>query len=136
LYLHDKKNNKLWHKFVTCLSTDVGKDEDLAAAATEKDRLKVRKDVKAPLVQGAAAKLIGPAFDVFFQTATRQVREDDGTKRREFVFKTVPTDRQKAKLRGPSFPDVIPAHMGEVWKTLTESYGISPYGADFVKETA
>jgi hypothetical protein len=133
LYLQDKKNGKLWHKLVTCLVNDVGKEEDLAAASNEKERLKVRKDVKAPLVQGSAAKLIGPAFDVFFQTATRSVRDENNQRRTEFIFKTVPTDKQKAKLRGPAFDPIIPAHMGEVWQRLTESYGLSPYGADHNK---
>lgn len=137
LSMHNKKTGKLWHKFVTMLVDDKAADEALAAATDEKERLKLRKDVKAPLIAGAAAKLIGPAFDFFALTGTRRVDGPDGTKVTQFVYKVVPNDKLKAKVRGVKFDPIIPGDMTEVWRRLTDAYMVKPgQQSEDVKEDA
>lgn len=128
LYMHNKKTGKLWHKLVTLLVDDKAKEESLAAAVDEKARQKVPKDVKAPFVQGSAAKLIEPAFDFFALTTTRRVDDpkNEGKKMTQFVYRVEPSEKMKAKVRGVKFEPVIPGNMGDVWDALTKAYLVKP----------
>lgn len=128
LYMHNRKDGKLWHKYLTCLVDDRAKEESLAAAIDEKAKAKLPKEQKVPFVQGSAAKLIEPAFDFFALTGTRRIADPkDSTKRTlEYIYKVVSSDKQKAKVRGVEFPDIIPANMGTVWATLLAAYLVKP----------
>jgi hypothetical protein len=129
LYMHNRQTGKLWHKYLTMLVTDSASEAALAKATTEAERQKLMKDVKTPWIQGAAAKIIGPAFDIFMRTGTRGTRKEDGTKGpAEFVYHVIPDEKQKAKLRGLEFPAVIPANMGTVWTALMNATGMQAAG--------
>lgn len=130
-YMSNTRTGRRWHKFVTMLVTDVGKEEKLLEATTEAERQKVKKEVKAPYIQGSAAKLLGPAFDFFARTDTKRVQdgttEDGKTKfRTDFVYHVAPSEKQKAKVRGVQFPPIIPGNMGEVWGKLIAAYMVTP----------
>lgn len=128
MYMHNKKDGKLWHKYLTMLVDDKAKEEALAATTNPADRAKVPKDQKAPFVQGGAAKLIEPAFDFFALTTTRSIPDPKETGKRttEFVYKVTASDKQKAKVRGVKFDPIIPANMGDVWARLVEAYLVNP----------
>lgn len=108
LYLHNKKDGKVWHKYVTCLESGKVKTDQLTGDLQ-----------KAPLIQGAAASMMGPAFDLIVQM---NVTEKDG--KTEYQYKTSGNQKLLAKSRGIKLEPVEPADMRVIWNKICDQLGI------------
>lgn len=89
LKLNNRKTGQVFHKLVTCL-------EGIKAVRTGKgiDTVTTYTDAHEPMLQGAAAKLVGPAFDIIINTrievvdSVRTFRYLTGTKTRGLILET------------------------------------------------
>jgi hypothetical protein len=101
LKLHNWKTGKTIHKYLTCLEQKPSPD-------------KLTNEVqRAPYLQGAAASLMGPAFDIILETRTRA---GNAEKDRIFEYCCVGHEKLLAKSRGYDLAPVEPANMKDLWE--------------------
>lgn len=128
LGLHNRKNGQLWHKLMTCLDSATLTDAQSAnvaatSDAVEKRRKQTVKEAVGPFIQGSAAKLIGPAFDLVIYAHTKTALVD-GKQTQQFTYQTMKSDKMKVKNRGVDLSSlliddkkvILRADMGEVWR--------------------
>lgn len=133
---HNNKTGQLWHKLMTCLDTSALTDQQAAAiAATEDDKEKRKKqavkEAVGPFVQGSAAKLIGPAFDLVVLTNVK-VKIVDGLPVSEYSYRTMKSEKAKVKARGVDLSMLtidpakatLRADMGVVWREAVKQLDI------------
>jgi hypothetical protein len=102
LMLHNWKTGKPWHKYVTCLENK-----------PQSDKL-TGEVLRGPYIQGSAAALMGPSFDVIIEA--KVVSKDGSDKgKREYVYNCVGHDKLLAKSRGYSLSPTEPADMYKIW---------------------
>lgn len=123
LYMSNKVTGKPYNKYVTCLDTVTAKDD----ATTEEQKKK--KEVLAPFVQGSAQKLMGPAFDLIFQTKKKVYRNDKNDLVTDYKLVCLQTERRKVKQRGLKLADEEPADMRIVWPKIREQLELPEFGA-------
>lgn len=107
LSMHNKVTGKKWHKYVTALESGKASEDKLSGEVQ-----------KAPLIQGSAAALMGPAFDLIFQTRAVKVRDDEGIGRK-YLYYTTGHEKLLAKSRGLKLEPIEPADMAILWKKIT-----------------
>jgi hypothetical protein len=115
LKLHNWKTGKALHKLMTCLESKPTAD-------------KLSGDVvRAPYVQGSAAALMGPSFDIIIETKVNTLGSLDGDKR-QYVYNCVGHDKLLAKSRGFPLAATEPADMYTIWTTKIAP-ALNPAGA-------
>lgn len=124
--LHNRKTGAIWHKLVTCLEDDKADSSKMAAITDPLERMKISRDVKAPMVQGAAANLMIPAFDVVLRARRMVKMGDDKVKLVKYVYETLGDSKLEAKVRGLQLEPVMPADFGEIWKLVKKYLGVVP----------
>lgn len=97
LNMHNWKTGKLLHKIVSCLESKI---VDKLTGNTQ----------RGPYIQGSAAALMGPAFDIVIQT---KVEGNDESRR--YVYNCVGHDSLLAKSRGFPLGATEPADMYKIW---------------------
>jgi hypothetical protein len=117
LAMHNRKDGTLWHKYVTCLES--GKLlQDTLSGETQ----------RAPLIQGSAAALVGPALDVILRMSAKRKRganvEDEGGPV-EYKYLTTGHDKMLAKSRGLILDPEEPADMSKLWAKIKSQLGIN-----------
>lgn len=125
LMLHDRKTGKLWHKVVTCLEDEKFTEEQLKGVTSETEKMKMARQGKGPMVQGAAAKLMGPGCDLVIRTIRKTKKNSDtGKLETSYLYETVGTDKIEAKVRGLRLEPIIPADFGMIWELAKKYYGL------------
>lgn len=113
LNLHDIKNNKLWHKVVTC-------------AESVRTSQEGTRETKTPLLQGAAGILVGHAFDLIIKCKAESVitvgKSEDSTPR-VYSYVTAGHENLVSKTRGFKLPSSMEANGELLWKTLLKQLG-------------
>jgi hypothetical protein len=103
LTMHNKRTGKLWHKYVTCLQAD--KKEQYGSDG---------KAEKGPFLQGAAKKLIEPAFDLIWWA-----RSSVDTKgKREYWYDFGTESDMVAKSRGFAINAKEEADGAKLWAKI------------------
>jgi hypothetical protein len=111
LQLKNQETGKEWHKIVTSIENKAKED-------------KLTGEIQvAPLLQGAAASLIEPAYDLIFRTRSKKVTE--GTeKKHKFLYELKGTEKILAKTRGLVLPSVMDADFGKLWTDICTQRGV------------
>lgn len=101
LKLHNWEKKKAIHKYMTCLEKKAEAD-------------KLTGDVqRAPYLQGSAAALMAPAFDIILET---RVKTDPSEKTRNYEYWCVGHEKLLAKSRGFDLSPVEKADMQNLWE--------------------
>jgi hypothetical protein len=107
LRLHNVKNGKLWHKYVTCHEQEP-KENSLTGEIT-----------RDPMITGGSRKNFGAAFDVVLQLVKRKKKgtskEDEATVEYKYI---VESNKASTKLRGFKFDPEEEADMGKLWDKM------------------
>jgi hypothetical protein len=103
LYLNNRKTGKLWHKFVTALADS--KSQEYGAAGEREF---------GPLLQGAAKKMIEPAFDLIWQ-CVKKIDAKGATYTYDFGSKP----NMLAKQRGYGLETILPADSEALWRRIS-----------------
>ena len=114
LYMNNKKTGKVWHKYVTCLESGKMKEDKLTGELQ-----------KSPLIQGAAAGMMGPAFDVIIQM---RCLDQGAGKMPKYEYRTIGSDKVLAKSRGIKLLPVEEPNMLVVWNKICTQLEIPQKG--------
>lgn len=136
LGFHNRKTGQKFHKMMTCLDTSTMTDAQALSATSTGDAAEKRKRMSVkesigPFVQGSAAKLIGPAFDLVIYTNAKTVLEGEKQVAR-FTYQTMRNDKLRVKSRGVNLDSLIidpkklilRADMQEVWRSMCRDLDI------------
>jgi len=111
LRMKNEKTGQPWHKIMTFLESDTVK----AGTAGE-----VKTGM---LLQGAAAKLMEPCFDLIIRLRKKRVVEG-AEKKMTFFYETESGERVITKSRGFKFDPTEPGDFGLFWKKVCGQKGI------------
>lgn len=112
LKLHNRKTGQVFHKLLTCLEgiRSVRSGSGVNAVTTY-------VDAKEPMLQGAAAKLIGPAFDLILNT--RIVAGDTENVPRQYKYVCAGSETLAgAKTRGLVLDPIEPGNFYDLWTKI------------------
>lgn len=115
--LKNKETGKIWHKIVTVQEgvkskkVEAGKD---ASSLTE---------THMPLVQGAGGVLMGGAFDLIIRTHEVKETDSKGIVSSKYLYE-LKGENHMSKNRGFKLPNVMPADMQELWKSIASQLGV------------
>ena len=105
LLLRNEKTGKTWHKMVTCLEAEKGKPGEA--------------QIIGPMLQGAGAKLLEPAFDVILRMTSKVKANSEGKKEVQYIYEMKgASDRIVAKLRELDFEIREPGDMLKLWTSI------------------
>lgn len=131
LKLYNLKTGGVYHKLVTCLEGIKSSKSGSGA-----DARTTYVDTKEPMLQGAAQRLIGPAFDLILNT---RIMAPDGKEEGRRAYKYICAGHDLlsgAKTRGLELPPVMEGDMFKLWEMIAEQKGIKhgAISADFEEE--
>lgn len=119
LKMHNRKTGQVWHKLVTCLEGLKSIKSGTGAQTTT-----TYVDAKEPMLQGSAAKLIGPAFDLILNTRIAATKDEESP--RTFTYVCAGHDTLAgAKTRGLVLNPVEPGDFYLLWEKIAEQLAIS-----------
>lgn len=131
LKLYNLKTGEVYNKIVTCLegikSTKTG---------TGTNAQTVYVETKEPMLQGAAQKLIGPAFDLIINTRIVSPEgKEDGRRSYKYICRGH-DEVSGAKTRGLDLPAVMDGDMYKLWGEIATQKGIKKgaVSGEFEKE--
>jgi hypothetical protein len=102
LALHNWKHSTAINKYMTCLENKPMAD-------------KITNEIqRGPYIQGSAAALMAPAFDIIIET---RVKSDSSEKVRAYEYYCVGHEKLLAKSRGFDLDPIEPADMHRLWTT-------------------
>lgn len=119
LKLHNRKTGQVWHKIVTCLEgiKTVRSGSGINSTTTY-------TDAKEPMLQGSAAKLIGPAFDLILNTRIMAGAKED--EKRAFKYVCAGHDSLAGpKTRGIILNPIEPADFFDLWDKIASQLQIN-----------
>ncbi len=109
LKLYNRKTGEVFHKLVTCLegmkSIRSGSGINTVTTYT---------DTREPMIQGAAVKLMGPAFDIILNTRSVTSKEEDTPTFKYYTDKT----------RGLALDPVEPGDFYALWEKIATQLNI------------
>lgn len=114
LLLRNAVTGKTWHKVVTCLE----QEKEVTKGSEAK--------ITSPMLQGAAAKLLEPCFDLIMRTS-KAVKTGEGGKKEVHFFYEVDGTSSKivTKSRGFDLDPKSPGDMTQLWSSLCSQRGIT-----------
>ena len=112
LQMKNEKTGKTYHKILTCLESKPKEDK-----TTGENKI-------APMLQGAAAGLIEPAYDLIFRTRRKKVTEG-GKAVMEYYYEMEGTDSKvMTKSRGLKVDPKMPGDFKALWSSICAQRGI------------
>jgi hypothetical protein len=111
LLMRNEKTGKNWHKVITFLESEKAKDNN--------NEVKI-----GALMQGAAAKLLEPCFDLIFRAVKKRVTEGDKKVLTYQYQMEGASDRIITKSRGFKFNPTEPGDFLKLWKEVCLQRGI------------
>ena len=113
LLLRNEATGKTWHKVITCLE----QEKEITKGSDAK--------IISPMLQGAAAKLLEPCFDLIMRTS-KAVKNGEGGKKEVQYFYEVDGTSSKivTKSRGFDLDPKMPGDMTKLWTSLCEQRAI------------
>ncbi len=115
--LNNAVTGQVWHKIVTCLEgTRVVRSGSGINITTS------YVDTKEPLIQGAACKLLGPAFDLIINT---RIGAGEEKEKRKYLYVCAGHESVDGpKTRGLELPPIFDADMYKLWEEIVKQKGI------------
>lgn len=117
LKLHNRQTGQVWHKVLTCL-------EGIKAVRSGQgvNTVTTYQETREPMLQGSAARLIGPAFDLILNTRIVADKEDGV---RQFKYISAGSDALSgAKTRGLTLDPIEPGDFYALWSKISTQLGI------------
>ena len=113
LLLRNETTGKTWHKLITCLE----QEKEVTKGSDAK--------IIAPMLQGAAAKLLEPCFDLIMRTSKAVKTGEGGKKEVQYFYELDGTSNKiVTKSRGLEFEPKEPGDMTKIFTSICTQRGI------------